>query len=124
MAGKERSHDRRCVVCGARLASDNESGACTAHPRYDPRHDPDLERWLLRLLRKRRGQPVHPLRELRGAGKVCVPTRDARDAIHDRIETLRRKGHHIRGHVGQAGGYVYIRGPRDERVQRTKRKLE
>lgn len=122
MAGKERSHDRRCVVCGARLAPDNTSGACASHPRYDPRHDPDLERWLLRLLRKHRGQSVHPLRELRGAGKVCVPTRDARDAIHDRIETLRRKGHHIRGKVGQAGGYVYVSGPNDARVQKPERK--
>lgn len=125
MAGKERStQDRRCVVCGARLAPDNTSGACASHPRYDPRHDPNLERWLLRLLRKRRGRPVHPLRELRRVGKVCAPTRDARDAINDRIETLRRKGHYIQGKVGQAGGYVYVSGPNDERVQKPKRKRQ
>ena len=124
MAGRVRSRVRRCVICGARLAPDNASGACTSHPRYEPRHDPKLEGWLLRLLRRRRGRVVHPVEALRRAGKVCASERDARDAIHDRIETLRRNGHHIRGRVGQSGGYVYVRGPNDARVQKPKRKRQ
>ncbi len=56
------------------------------------------------------------LEELRRAGKVCPPSRDARDAVHDRIETLRRSGHYIRGVPGARGGYVYVRGPNDARV--------
>lgn len=107
---------RRCAVCGATLAPDNSSGACTSHPPYDPRHDPELGAWLLRLLRERRGRAVQPREELRRAGKVCPPSRDARDAVHDRIETLRRSGHYIRGVPGARGGYVYVRGPNDARV--------
>jgi len=116
MADLTRTTPGSCVICGARLAPDNASGACTSHPRYEPRHDPDLEGWLLRLLRRRRGRVVHPVEALRRAGKVCASERDARDAVHDRIETLRRRGHYIRGVPGARGGYVYLRGPNDARV--------
>ena len=124
MADLTRTTPGSCLICGARLAPDNTSGACVSHPRYDPRTDPEFESWLLCVLRRRRGRLVQPLLELRRAGKVCPPSREARDAIHDRIETLRRRGHHIRGCVGQAGGYVYLRGPNDARVQKPKRKRQ
>lgn len=119
MADLTRTTPGSCLICGARLAPDNTSGACASHPRYDPRTDPEFESWLLCVLRRRRGRLVQPLLELRRAGKVCPPSRDARDAVHDRIETLRRNGHHIRGRVGQSGGYVYVRGPNDARVPRS-----
>ncbi len=116
MAGRVRSRVRRCVICGARLAPDNASGACTSHPPYDPRTDPDFGDWLLGVLRRSRGRRVQPLEELRRVGKVCGAARDARDAIHGHVERLRRNGHHIEGVRGAAGGYVYRRGPNDERV--------
>jgi hypothetical protein len=61
---------------------------------------------------------VQPLQELRRIGKVCALERDARDAIHGHVERLRRNGHHIEGVRGASGGYVYVRGPNDERVPR------
>ncbi len=83
---------------------------------YDPRWDPDLADWLLRLLRRRRGKITRPLEELRKVGKVCADEREARDAIHGHIEGLRRGGHYIRGVCGRLGGYRYVCGPNDERV--------
>lgn len=116
MADLTRTTPGSCLICGARLAPDNTSGACASHPRYDPRTDPEFESWLLCVLRRRRGRLVQPLLELRREGKVCPPSRDARDAVHDRIETLRRSGHYIRGVPGARGGYVYVCGPNDARV--------
>ncbi len=116
MADLTRTTPGSCLICGARLAPDNTSGACASHPRYEPRTDPEFESWLLCVLRRRRGRLVQPLLALRRAGKVCASERDARDAIHVRIETLRRAGHHIVGVRGRSGGYVYLRGPNDERV--------
>lgn len=106
---------RHCIICGAKLASDNPEPACSCHPRYNPRHDPLFGDWLLRTLRRRRATIVHPLEQLRREGKVCETGKDALDCVHGHVKRLRAHGHVILGCRGRTGGLIYVCGP-NERI--------